>query len=121
MAAMLVATDLERAKAFYAEKLGLPSPDIPVPMDGAAFASGDGAMPYLYERETGTKADHTQVGWLVEDLEKSMAELREKGVTFEQYDMPGLKTDERGIAESGGSRSGWFKDTEGNILSLVEM
>jgi predicted enzyme related to lactoylglutathione lyase len=118
---MLVATDIERAKKFYSEKLGLRSPELPIPEDGAAFVSGDGAMLYLYQREDGTKADHTQAGWMVEDLEQTMAELREKGVSFEQYDMPGLKTDERGIAESEGNRSAWFKDTEGNILALVEM
>jgi predicted enzyme related to lactoylglutathione lyase len=121
MAAMLVATDLERATEFYSEKLGLRSAHMPVPEDGAAFVSGDGGMLYLYEREDGTKADHTQVGWMVEDVEEAVAQLREKGIVFEQYDMPGLKTDERGIAESGGARSAWFKDTEGNILALVEM
>jgi predicted enzyme related to lactoylglutathione lyase len=121
MAAMLVATDIDRAKRFYSEKLGLRSPDIPVPEDAAAFVSDDGAVLYLYEREDGTKADHTQAGWMVEDLEQTMAELRERGIVFEQYDVPGLKTDGRGIAESGSNRSAWFKDTEGNILALVEM
>jgi len=121
MAAMLVATDIERAKKFYSETLGLQSSELPIPEDGAAFVSGDGAMLYLYQRQNGTKADHTQAGWMVEDLEKSVTALQEKGVTFEQYDMPGLKTDERGIAEGDGNRSAWFKDTEGNILALVEM
>lgn len=121
MAAILPAVDIERARKFYSEKLGLPTPDMPVPEDGAVFESGGGTMLYLYEREGGTKADHTVAGWLVEDLEKTVKELRENGVVFEQYDMPGLKTDERGIAEAGGARSAWFKDTEGNILAITEM
>jgi predicted enzyme related to lactoylglutathione lyase len=121
MAAILVATDIEPAKEFYSEKVGLRSPDMPPPEDGAVFESGGGALLYLYEREDGTKADHTVAGWLVEDLEKTMAELRERGVVFEQVDVPGLKTDERGIAEGGGGRSPWFKDTEGNILAITEL
>jgi predicted enzyme related to lactoylglutathione lyase len=121
MAATLVATDIRRAKKFYAETLGLQPANMPVPEDAAAFENGSGAMLYLYEREEGTKADHTAAAWMVEDLEETMTELREEGVVFEQYDMPGLKTDERGIAESDGNRSAWFKDTEGNILALVEM
>ena len=120
MTTILVATDINRAKAFYSEKLGLRPADRPVPPDAAAFVSGGGALLYLYEREEGTRADHTVAGWLVEDVEKSVDALRERGIVFEQYDMPGLKTDERGIAEAGGSRSAWFKDTEGNILALVE-
>ena len=120
MAAILVATDINRAKAFYSEKLGLRPADRSVPPDAAAFVSGGGAMLYLYERKEGTKADHTVAGWMVEDVEQSVDALRERGIVFEQYDMPGLKTDERGIAEAGGSRSAWFKDTEGNILALVE-
>jgi hypothetical protein len=78
-------------------------------------------MLYPYEREGDTNADHTVAGWLVEDVEKTVEELRDKGVVFELYDMPGLKTDERGIAESGPTKSAWFKDSEGNILSIIEL
>jgi len=121
VAPILVATDIEQAKKFYSERVGLLALDMPVPGDGAVFESGRGTILYLYQRERGTKADHTVAGWLVEDLEKTMAELRERGITFKQYDMPGLKTDERGIAEGDGGRSAWFKDTEGNILTITEI
>jgi hypothetical protein len=94
---------------------------MPVPEDGAAFESGDCTMLYLYEREGGTKADHTVAGWLVADVEKTVEELRQRGVVFEQYDMPGLKTDERAIAERGPAKSAWFKDSEGNILAITEI
>jgi len=120
---VLIAEDISRAKKFYNEKLGLSSPDMPVPEDSAAFECGNGTMLYMYEREGGTKADHTVGTWLVSDIEKTVEDLRAKGVSFEQYDLPNLKTDERGIAvsEEGGARSAWFKDTEGNILSITEI
>jgi len=59
-------------------------------------------------------------GWKVENIEEVVEALRERGVVFEQYDLPGLKTDEQGIAAIGPSKSAWFKDTEGNILSIAE-
>jgi predicted enzyme related to lactoylglutathione lyase len=122
VAAILVATDIERAKKFYVEKLGLRSVEMPGgPEDAALFESGEGTMLYLYKREGGTKAEHTVAGWVVDDIEKAVEELSERGVVFEQYDMPGLKTDERGIAVSGPAKSAWFKDTEGNILAVNEM
>jgi predicted enzyme related to lactoylglutathione lyase len=120
VAAILPAIDIQRAKKFYSEKLGLRSADMPVPADGAAFKCGDGTMIYLYERPGGTKADHTAAGWLVRDIEKAVDELRERGIVFERYDMPGLKTDERGIAEAREAKSAWFKDTEGNILAITQ-
>jgi predicted enzyme related to lactoylglutathione lyase len=120
VAAILPASDISRARKFYSENLRLPFADMPVPEDGAAFVCGDCTMLYLYERENGTRADHTAAGWLVEDVEKAVEELRGRGVVFEQYDMPGLKTNKRGIAESGPVKSAWFKDTEGNILSITQ-
>ena len=121
VSAILVGTDIERAKKFYVEKLGLRLAEMPdLPEDSAMFQGGEGTMIYLYEREGGSKAEHTVAGWLVEDIEKAVEELSERGVVFEQYDMPGLKTDERGIAVSGPAKSAWFKDTEGNILAVNE-
>ena len=84
------------------------------------FECGQGTILYVYERRGGTKADHTLAGWLVDDVEETVQELREKGVVFEQYDRPDLKTDKRGIAEIDGAKAAWFKDTEGNILSITE-
>jgi predicted enzyme related to lactoylglutathione lyase len=121
VAAILPAIDIERAKEFYTKKVGLRSADMPVPEDGAVFESGDCTMLYLYERQGGTRADHTVAGWLVDDLGSTVDELRDRGIAFEQYDMPGLKTDERGIAASGPAKSAWFKDSEGNILAITEL
>ena len=119
VAAILPAVELERAKKFYEEKLGLESSDTADP-GGVMFESGDGTWLYLYQRDGGTKADHTVAGWKVENIEEVVRALRKRGVVFEQYDLPGLKTDEHGIATIGPSKSAWFKDSEGNILSIAE-
>lgn len=119
VAAILPAADLERAKAFYTETLGLPSPDMVAPATLEFKCGGDTRL-IVYMREGGTKADHTVAGWLVEDVEGTVEALREKGIVFEQYNMPNLKTDERGIAQLGDVQTAWFKDSEGNILSITE-
>jgi predicted enzyme related to lactoylglutathione lyase len=117
--AVLPAVDLERAKKFYEQKLGLRASDASMP-GMLMFECGEGTEIMLYQRDTATKADHTVAGWQVDDIEATVQALRESGVVFEQYDMPGLKTDERGIATMGSIRSAWFKDSEGNILSVAE-
>jgi catechol 2,3-dioxygenase-like lactoylglutathione lyase family enzyme len=119
VAAILPTTDIERAKRFYTETLGLQFADVDAPAT-IAFECGNGTMLVVYEREGGTNADHTVAGWMVDDVEKVVGELHEKGIVFEQYDMPNLKTDERGIAELGGALAAWFKDPDGNILSITE-
>lgn len=122
VSAMLIAEDIDRARKFYSEKLDLRSADISKPAKNtASFQCGDGTMLLMYEREGGPKADHTVAGWMVDDIVETVEELRERNVTFEQYDMPGLKTDERGIAHGGPVKTAWFKDTEGNTLSIHEL
>ena len=119
VAAILPAADLERTKTFYMEVLGLPAPDMVAP-GTLEFKCGGGTRLLLYRREGGTDADHTVAGWMVEDVAGTVEALRERGVVFEQYDMPNLKTDERGIATIGDEQAAWFKDPEGNILSITE-
>ena len=77
----------------------------------------------IYERPPGyTPAEYTVVGFLVEDLEEEMSELRHRGVTFEEYDLPHLKT-ENGvyIDEQRGARGAWIRDPDGNILALTQL
>jgi catechol 2,3-dioxygenase-like lactoylglutathione lyase family enzyme len=108
--------DLERAKKFYADKLGLTPKE--ERMDGILYVSG--STQFLLYPTQFTGAKHTLGGFEVNDLEKTMKELRGRGVTFEEYDFPGLKT-ENGIAKFGeNERGAWFKDSEGNILALAE-
>lgn len=114
--AVLPATDIGRAKKFYSEMLGLTEKDMGMPGDAALYECGSGTSIFIYQRpEAG--ASHTQASFNVADLEAEMKELREKGVVFEEYDMPGLKT-ENGVATMEGYKSAWFKDSEGNILSI---
>lgn len=110
--------DLEGGKAFYGGKLGLK--DAGSIMEGydALFEAGGGTKIYLY---TGQKsvAENTIAAFVVEDVEAAVKELKEKGVEFESYDMPELKTDENNIATMGNMKSAWFKDPEGHILAIA--
>ena len=121
---MLPAVDLDRAIRYYTDVLGLKPVDIGTPPEAglAAFTAGGGTQLALYLRGA-TKADHTVLTFIVADIEAELDALVSKGVKFEQYNLPdfGLVTDARGIAELGGTKNAWFKDTEGNLLALAEM
>jgi len=114
--AMLPAKDLNRAIAWYDEKLGI-KPENREDY-GAQYKIG-GLDVFLYVTEYAGTAKHTLLSFESNDLVADMAELRSKGVTFEEYDLPGLRT-VNGLAEFGPVKNAWFKDSEGNILGLVE-
>lgn len=113
--------DLNRAKRFYETTLGLK----PVPAhndntsDIAIFECGNGTRMELYQRAP-SKADHTVATFEVSDIEEEVNMLREKGVNFEEYNMPGIKT-QNSIATQGSAKAAWFKDTEGNILCIHQI
>ena len=110
--------DLERAKAFYIDKLGLKlAGENP---GGATIEAGGGSTILLFPRAEATKAEHTVAGFYVADVEAEVAALRAKGIVFEDIDMPGLKT-ENGIAHIGPFAVAWFKDSEGNILGIGDV
>ncbi len=114
----LPAVDIERAKKFYANNFNCRvTQEDPGP--GADLDCPGGEL-YLYQRAP-TKADHTVISLETTDLDSDMKELRDHGVRFEDYDIPGmdLKT-VNGVAEIGAGRMAWFKDSEGNILALGE-
>jgi catechol 2,3-dioxygenase-like lactoylglutathione lyase family enzyme len=122
VAARLPAQDLERARAFYSEKLGLePIEERP---GGLLYRCG-GCDFALFESAGAPSGDHTQMAWEVEDIEAVVAELRGRGVEFEEYDAPGLTTVDA-IAEVAGNypskgvveRAAWFRDSEGNVLGI---
>jgi catechol 2,3-dioxygenase-like lactoylglutathione lyase family enzyme len=114
----LPAANLERAKAWYSQKLGLtPATESP---GGVFYVLGGGTRFVLYPTPNTNRAGHTQMGLTTPDIEASVRELRERGVVFEEYDFPGLKTVE-GIATRDDLRSAWFKDSEQNIIGLVEL
>ncbi|MGW6914907.1 VOC family protein [Kitasatospora sp. NPDC054939] len=115
--AVIPVADLARAKAYYQDTLGLKIvEDNP---NEVGFECG-GTLFGMYETPYGGKADHTLASFKVSDLDAEMSALRSKGVTFEDYDLPGLKTVD-GVMEVEGMRGAWFKDSEGNILCVVQM
>jgi catechol 2,3-dioxygenase-like lactoylglutathione lyase family enzyme len=115
---MLPVKDLNRAREFYEKKLGLKP--IGARQDGKfLFAGGDGGTLALFPKPEGTKAEHTAVSFLVKDIAREIKELKQKGVVFEDYDFPGLKT-ENHVCVLGSEKAAWFKDTEGNYLCLHE-
>jgi catechol 2,3-dioxygenase-like lactoylglutathione lyase family enzyme len=114
--ATMPAQDLERAKRFYAEKLGLE----PFEESSEEARYRVGEAEFLLFPSTGkASGDHTQLGFYVEDLEGSVRDLRDRGVTFEDYDMPNFKSVD-GIVELEGEKGAWFKDSEGNLIALAE-
>ena len=120
VAPTLPVVDMERAKRFYHEKLGLKvlneSPA------GTVFECGNGTTLLIYQRGA-TKADHTAAGFQFTDsaaFDAAVSGLKDLGVVFEDYDMPDIKTVD-GIATMGPLKGAWLKDTEGNILGLAYM
>jgi catechol 2,3-dioxygenase-like lactoylglutathione lyase family enzyme len=114
----LPAKDLERAKAFYKEKLDL-SPVQENP-GGVFYECANGTAFFLFTSSGQSRGDFTQMGFMVDDLRKEVAELKQHGLEFEQYDMPGLKTDADGIADMDGELGAWFKDSEGNLIAITK-
>ena len=117
VAPTLPTTDLQRARDFYEKKLGLIVKKESA--GGITFQAGNNTELYVYKRGP-SKVEHTLAAFHVDDVEATVDELTQKGVVFEQYDFPGLKTNEKGIAivEGEGEKAAWFKDPDGNILAV---
>lgn len=122
LAARLPATDIERARRWYADKLGLdPVEERP---GGVRYVVG-GAEFAIYESGGRADGSFTQLAFTVDDLEAEIATMRARGVVFEEYDIPGLETVD-GVAEidgnypskGSGERAAWFRDSEGNMLAM---
>lgn len=118
VAAVLPAKDISRARDFYQNVLGLAAPDV-MDDENLMYRCGNGTGFLLYQTENAGTAKNTQMGWDTDNIEAEMEELRSRGVTFEEYDFPGLKT-ENGIATSTAGKAAWFLDTEGNILNIFQ-
>lgn len=109
--------DPQRAAKFYTEKLGLEA-ITPITDEFTIFSAGSGTKILMYKRER-TKAEHTVLTFVVEDVEAVMKGLIAKGVTPEIYDFPEFKSNELGIVEMDGNLSAFIKDPEGNIISIA--
>ena len=110
------AIDIERAKQFYQEKLGLTPAEV---TPGGLVYKFQNSWFLLYPTQFAGTAQHTLGGWTVENIEAEVAELKARGLMFEEYDTPQLKT-VNGVAMVGTSKAAWFKDSEGNILGLIQ-
>nr|WP_083363274.1 VOC family protein [Microterricola viridarii] len=115
---VLPASDLARARAYYKDMLGL-EPEEDMDDEGGSLYSVGGSLFMLYQTSFAGTAKNTALTLETGDLDATMADMRGRGVAFEEYDMPGLKT-ENGVAELGGERSAWFIDSEGNIIAIAQ-
>lgn len=110
--------DVERAREFYEQKVGL------VPQQefggGVIYECGKGTVIFMYPSAGAGTSQASCAFWQVDDVVAEVAELRARGVVFEEYDMPGLKTED-GIATGGGAKTAWFKDSEGNIMAVSQV
>lgn len=118
--AAVAVSDLDRARRFYEAQLGL----VPIEEDeqGVRYscAEGTGIFVYLSPENAGTSSA-TLAGWFVDDLDRTIDDLASRGVVFEQYDQPGIKTDERGVFDAGRFRAVWVKDPDGGTLAITEV
>jgi predicted enzyme related to lactoylglutathione lyase len=124
VAGVLRAEDYDRAKKFYTEVLGLKAEEDAGPTREGRFWAGDGTMVSIYERPGMPAPQNTTLAFGIptDKFDSVVADLHAKGVVFEDYDLPeiGLKTID-GIAKLGESKAAWFKDTEANIISIIQM
>jgi catechol 2,3-dioxygenase-like lactoylglutathione lyase family enzyme len=114
--AVIAAKDLDRAQRWYAEKLDLR----PLRQEalGLLYQVGNTQF-FLYQTDSAGTAQNTVARFEVDDIDAAMADLRRRGVIFEEYDYPDFKT-VNGIAMLGSDRAAWFKDSEGNFLALAQ-
>jgi catechol 2,3-dioxygenase-like lactoylglutathione lyase family enzyme len=114
--AYIPAKDVARARKFYEDTLGF--------KPGREFAGGvwyefaGGTSCYLYPTPNAGTSKASQMFWTVKNIEERVAELKRRGVTLEKYDLPG--TDANGITTESGTKAAWFKDSEGNIMAIIQ-
>jgi catechol 2,3-dioxygenase-like lactoylglutathione lyase family enzyme len=114
--AYIPAKDVARARQFYEHKLGFTPKET---NGGVIYEFGGGTACFLYPTPNAGTSKASQAFWRVDDAEREVAELKARGVVFEDYDMPGEKS-ANGVVTAGGAKAAWFKDSEGNILAIIQ-
>ncbi len=114
----LPAADLERARRFYSEQLGL-TPESEAP-GGIFYRCGADTRFLVFPSRGTASGQHTQMSWTVDDIESGVAGLKARGVVFEEYATPSLTT-VQSVATTGPVKQAWFKDSEGNLLGVVQL
>jgi catechol 2,3-dioxygenase-like lactoylglutathione lyase family enzyme len=117
MYAYIPAKNVARARRFYEDKLGFkPSRES---ADGVIYEFADRTACFLYPTPNAGTSQASQAFWQVSDIEREVADLKARGVKFEDYDVPGEKSP-TGILTAGGAKAAWFKDSEGNIMAIIQ-
>ena len=117
MYAYIPAQDVARARRFYEQKLGFkPGREL---AGGVTYEFGGGTACFLYPTSNAGTSKASQAFWQVDDVEREVAELKSRGVQFEDYGMPGEKSPS-GVVTAGGAKAAWFKDSEGNIMAIIQ-
>jgi predicted enzyme related to lactoylglutathione lyase len=116
--AYIPASDLSRARKFYEETVGLKPAGEPVPNGVTYDGAGDTAA-FLYSTPNAGTNESSTMFWVVDDIRSEVAELKAKGVVFEDFSAMGM-TGDNSVYVGGGAKAAWFKDTEGNTLAIIE-
>jgi predicted enzyme related to lactoylglutathione lyase len=114
--AYIPASDVSRARKFYEQLVGLTAKEH---YAGGVIYECGGTEVFLYPTPNAGTSKASQAYWQVDDVESEVAELKRRGVVFEEYNIPGLITT-NSIATGGGAKTAWFKDTEGNIFAISQ-
>ena len=109
--------DLKAAKTFYGQQLGLEVVEKP---EGLELHTAKNAIVFIYPKPNHVPASFTVLNFPVDNIERTVDDLIQRGIRFEHYDQPEIKTDAKGIARTSGPTIAWFKDPAGNILSVLE-
>ncbi len=115
--------DLDKAKTFYGETLGLKVKETP---EGLELHLAGGMMPvFIYPSDDYHAPEHTVLNFIVDNIDPAVEDLKKRGIAMEHYDQPGIKTDAKGImrtkiGDPGPKAIAWFKDPAGHILSVLE-
>jgi len=112
------ATDIQRARDFYEQKVGLVAKEEAA--GGVVYECAGGSWIFLYQSSGAGTSQASQAFWQVQDIEREVAELKSRGVVFQEYDRPGGLKTVNGISVGGGAKAAWFKDSEGNIMALIQ-
>ena len=117
MYAYIPARDMARARQFYEQKVGLkPAQEV---NGGVAYEFAKGTACFLYPTPNAGTSQASQAFWSVDDVDALITRLKARGIVFEDYDMPGEKSP-AGAVIAGGAKAAWFKDSEGNIMALIQ-
>jgi catechol 2,3-dioxygenase-like lactoylglutathione lyase family enzyme len=117
--ALMAVSDLQTARRFYEDQLGLAPGEVEEEAVRYFCAEGTSLFVYLQPQHAGASSA-TLAGWTVDDLDQIMDGLTSRGVQFERYDQPGIKTDARGVFDGGDFRAAWVKDPDGNTMAITE-